>query len=350
MAPAVTAIIPTYNRPHLIGHSIESALAQTFDDLVVLVGDNGGSPLTEDIVRSYDDPRVRYIRHPSSLGGQGNFLALVERADTPLVASLHDDDSWEPDFLEKTLPLLEDQSISIGFSDFWTVGTNGDRLVEHSEWLTRHSGRDHLVPGRLDLPREELLRCAVLRGASQPAYAGVVRRRAILNTRFPPEVDPLYDLWLNYSVVMRGEGLAYVPERLTNYRVWPGSITAVGYGDELDAAYHHIIAENAELTDLVDDIERDWSSERFRRGWNALDDPTRKTWAQAELRRATPGLSGPRWLAAEAAGRSELGWHTARLARAGVRYVRGRRSDLLDSSGLPVGHMTPTDEAMRLRQ
>jgi hypothetical protein len=201
----------------------------------------------------------------------------------------------------------------------------------------------------VELSKSEKLRRLMLLGACQPAYAAVLRRQAVLDTDFVSEIDPVYDIWLTYQVIMRGEGLVYVPERLTNYRVWGGSLTAVGYAEQVDAVFGHVIAANGDLVDLVDAIVVDWARDRFQRGWDALDDPSRRRWSQRELRRATPGLSGPKLLAATVAGHSELGWRAAGAARAGVRALRARlQPGRLDSSGLPADHMEPLDEARKL--
>ena len=347
----VTVFVPTWNRPDMIAASIDSALAQTFEDFVVLVGDNGGSPLTEGIVRGYDDPRVRYIRHERNLGGMGNWLELIRLAETPLVASLHDDDTWEPTFLEKAVPpLVDDPSLSIAFTDYWCVDDVGDLLVEHTDWLSSHSGRDRLPAGPVDGSYADRLRVVAVWGSPQPAYAAVLRRQAVIDTVFPTEVDPVYDLWLTYQVMRRGEGLYYVPERLTNYRVWNGSLTAAGYGEAVDAILGHVVAENLDAGPVLDEIERAWALDRYRRGWRSLDDPAARAYSQAELRRSAPGLSGMRWLLAEAAARSDIGWHAVRLARSGVRSLREQfRSGQLDSSRLPQTHMEPSDDAKRLR-
>jgi len=64
MVTPVTIILPTYDRPDLLADSIRSALGQTFTDWVMIVGDNGGSPRNEGVVRGFDDPRIRYLRQP----------------------------------------------------------------------------------------------------------------------------------------------------------------------------------------------------------------------------------------------------------------------------------------------
>ena len=114
----ITVILPTFERADYIREAIESALAQTFTDFVLSIGDNSRDDNTEKVVAEYDDPRIRYRRHPRNLGQQGNWLNLIDTAETPLVASLHDDDVWHPDFLEQLVPpMLADPSISMAWAD-----------------------------------------------------------------------------------------------------------------------------------------------------------------------------------------------------------------------------------------
>jgi glycosyltransferase involved in cell wall biosynthesis len=347
MAPTVTAIVPTYNRPELLRQAIASALAQTYDDLVVLVGDNGGSPLNEGVVRSFDDPRVVYVRNADGVSAQRNWLGLIARAETPLVASLHDDDWWEPSYLERTVPLLlEDPTVSIAFADYWCVDEVGERLLEHTEWLSAHSGRDRLRPGRLDADYAEELRLIAVKGAVQPAYAAVLRRQAVLDTDFPDGIAPIYDLWLAYHSLRRGEGFAYVPERLTNYRVWGGSLTAQGYASGQDVVFSRIVAENLDVVPVIDELQAEWARTRFDRARDAMADRSAIVESQREFRLATPYLSGRSLAIAEIAGRARVGWHAVRLARAGARAVRHRlRPEALGASGLPEHAVRPSDTA-----
>ena len=91
----------------------------------------------------------------------------------------------------------------------------------------------------------------------------MLRREAILDTEFPDDITPIYDLWLCLpGCSRRGEGFYYVPERLTNYRVWGGSLTAAGYGPGTDSVLHHIVAENGDAGAVLDEIEAAWALER----------------------------------------------------------------------------------------
>jgi glycosyltransferase involved in cell wall biosynthesis len=72
--PFFSIIIPTYNRAHLIKKTIESVLAQEFDDFEVLVIDDGSNDDTEEVVRQISDARLSYFkRENAERGAARNF-------------------------------------------------------------------------------------------------------------------------------------------------------------------------------------------------------------------------------------------------------------------------------------
>lgn len=67
--PTVSVVIPTYNRAHLLGRAIQSVLNQTYHDFEIIVVDDGSTDNTEKVVKSFNDPRIHYIRHDQNRGG-----------------------------------------------------------------------------------------------------------------------------------------------------------------------------------------------------------------------------------------------------------------------------------------
>src|SRR5271168_998225 len=67
----VSAVIPTRGRPELLRRAVRSALAQTLCDIEVLVVIDGSDPITDGVLQELvqQDPRVRVIALPSSVGG-----------------------------------------------------------------------------------------------------------------------------------------------------------------------------------------------------------------------------------------------------------------------------------------
>lgn len=312
----VTIILPTYERAEYIREAIDSALAQTYTDFVLSIGDNSRDDATEKVVAQYDDPRIRYRRHPRNLGQQGNWLHLIDTAETPLVASLHDDDAWHPDFLEKLVPpMLADPTISMAFADFWCIDEHGHRLVEMSDELSASTHRAFLPPGRIEPSVDDGLRLVAVWNAPQPALCAVIRRQAVLDTFFPDQISPVYDLWLSYQIVRRGEAFHYVPERLTDYRWHSGSSTSVGsWTGAEDEIFRRIVAENPS-SPVVPEVRRYWGSIKWGRAVKLMADPRTKAASRREFRAAAADLPIHQRAVASLAGYSGLGWTALRAAR-----------------------------------
>lgn len=106
MNPKVSVIIPTYNRADKVGKTIESALAQTFTDLEVIVIDDGSSDDTRRVLSEAFGNRIRYFAQSN----QGASIARnngIEAAWGEWIAFLDSDDLWESEKLEWQFKALE---------------------------------------------------------------------------------------------------------------------------------------------------------------------------------------------------------------------------------------------------
>ena len=92
------SIIITTTRPHLLRHSLRSAIAQTFDDCEIVVSDNSEAGC-RDFVKSFNDPRIRYVRpeRQMQLVAHWDFAFAQARGDWQL--QLCDDDAITPNLL-----------------------------------------------------------------------------------------------------------------------------------------------------------------------------------------------------------------------------------------------------------
>jgi hypothetical protein len=103
--PAVTVAIPTWNRAHLVGRALASALAQTFTDVEILVVDDGSTDATPEVLAGVRDRRVRAVRlvRNGGISRARNTAMRLARGDW--VAFLDDDNEWAPEYLERQLAL-----------------------------------------------------------------------------------------------------------------------------------------------------------------------------------------------------------------------------------------------------
>lgn len=108
--PLITIGIPTYNRADgYLADALESALAQTYPHFEIVVSDNASTDHTEDLVKGYKDPRIRYIKHPENVGFKNNFNSCIENARGDYFLLLCDDDLIDPDLLEVCMDKVDCQ-------------------------------------------------------------------------------------------------------------------------------------------------------------------------------------------------------------------------------------------------
>jgi glycosyltransferase involved in cell wall biosynthesis len=102
----VTVLIRTYQSARTLPFAIASVLAQTAADLECLIVDDGSTDDTADVVASFADPRIRYIKHPSNLGRATARRTGLLQAEGEFVSFVDADDWWYPQKLERQLALL----------------------------------------------------------------------------------------------------------------------------------------------------------------------------------------------------------------------------------------------------
>lgn len=117
--PKVSVIIPVYNREKFIGKCIESALAQTFSDLEVVVVDNASTDGTWSICQKYaeKDSRVRVFRNAENIGPVKNWKRCFDEARGEFGKILFSDDLIYPEYLSKTVPILNDPNVGFVFTN-----------------------------------------------------------------------------------------------------------------------------------------------------------------------------------------------------------------------------------------
>ena len=65
--PLVSIVLPTYKRAHVLKSAIKSVLNQTYTNLELIIVDDNSPDATREVVASYSDPRIRYVRNEPNL-------------------------------------------------------------------------------------------------------------------------------------------------------------------------------------------------------------------------------------------------------------------------------------------
>ena len=211
-SPTVSVVLPTHNRPLWLRTALGSVLEGDFQDLEVIVSNNGRLEHTRELAREIDDPRVRWIEQKPS-GMLEHFRAAMSLARGRYVAALYDDDWWHASFLATLVPRLEDDpKVVVAFADQTQVHADGELDVAATEYYSRTSGRASLAPG-LHRPFDHL---AVRE--TVPIAGCVFRRQAVAPADLPLELGAAYDVWIAYLLARMGGGAHYCPDRLVFLR------------------------------------------------------------------------------------------------------------------------------------
>jgi glycosyltransferase involved in cell wall biosynthesis len=126
MTELVSIGIPAYNGEQYIKETIESALAQTYQNIEVIVVDDGSSDHTIEIVNSFSDPRLRLERNPQNMGPSASWNRLLDLANGRYLKVLCHDDIIYPTCIEKQIAGFVDSNVVL-------VASNRDLVNEQSK-------------------------------------------------------------------------------------------------------------------------------------------------------------------------------------------------------------------------
>ncbi|MEA5504077.1 glycosyltransferase family 2 protein [Halotia wernerae UHCC 0503] len=213
--PLVSVIIPTYNRPEYLKQAIASAVKQTYQNIEIIVFDNCSLENPQAIVESFQDPRIKFWRQQQNIGMLANQISAFSMAQGKYLASLHDDDMWNDDFLAKLVPHLEaNYGLVLAFCDHYIIDKNSKINYVITEENTQVYKRDKLAQGTY----QNFYQIGLVDKSIPAAAACVIRNDFIDWNSIPLEVGGMWDLYLTYLCCISGRGAYYYPERLTCYR------------------------------------------------------------------------------------------------------------------------------------
>lgn len=103
--PAISVVIPLYNKEREVADAVRSALAQTFPPAEIIVVDDGSTDDGAQIVRSIASPLVRLVAQPNAGVSAARNHGIGESSGE-YIAFLDADDAWEPGFLAEIAALI----------------------------------------------------------------------------------------------------------------------------------------------------------------------------------------------------------------------------------------------------
>lgn len=128
--PLVSAIITTKNRADLLPRALDSVLEQTYQNLEIIVVDDGSDDETSQIIEEYQrNHSIIAIRNEKSLGSNKARNQGIEKASGEFVAGLDDDDEWHPTRISMLL---------MHYDDSFACITSNDRMISSNRSVVWH--------------------------------------------------------------------------------------------------------------------------------------------------------------------------------------------------------------------
>ncbi|MBV8781056.1 MAG: glycosyltransferase [Phycisphaerae bacterium] len=265
----VTAIIPNYNHARYLRRRIESVLTQTFADLDVILMDDCSSDESRSILKEYaGNPQIQLMfndRNSGSTFKQWN--KGIASATTDYVWLAESDDYADPHFLERLVPLLENNSnVGIAYCES-TVIDASDHVLRTTHDDYRGSNRsnrwrtDFIINGR-----QECADVFVRQNMIPNASAALFRRSLFNAIGGADESMRLCGDWKLWVGMLLRADLAHVADPLNYYRTHPDNVRS-------RARNWQIFDETLTIAALIDDAlpvrteDREFVRNRFADGW-----------------------------------------------------------------------------------
>lgn len=211
--PLISIIIPTFNRAHLIGETIESIINQTYANWECIIIDDGSTDATQSIIDSYSqkNPKIKFYKRPSELSKGANSCRNYgfEKCTGNWIKWFDSDDLLLENALEKTLPFLNDQHDMV-VSQLMFIDENKRDLNRKNSIISENTVADYLV-GKIAFY------------TIAPTW-----KRSFLKKQkelFDPAIGNLDDWDFNLRMIYQNPKIAYIQEALIQYRIHDSSLS-----------------------------------------------------------------------------------------------------------------------------
>jgi glycosyltransferase involved in cell wall biosynthesis len=213
--------MPTYNHEDFIAEAIESALCQEYYPLEIVIGDDGSTDATSEIIRAYasEYPEVVIpVISPHNTGIPANVNRIMDRCTGQYIAVLSADDVWLPGKLHRQIALMEsDPEIVWCYADCEIFDSvTGATIGLSSE--VHGLGRGKLVEGGVEV--------FFHRFSAIKSPTVVYRSSAIGDLRFDVRLSYGNDSLFDIELLAKGGKAAAINEPLARYRKHGGNITS----------------------------------------------------------------------------------------------------------------------------
>lgn len=249
--PLVSVIIPAFNAQAYIAETLESLLAQTYQNFEVIVVDDGSSDRTSEIVESFvqRDERIRLLKQQNAGCGNARNTALQE-SKGEYIAPIDADDIWFPEKLGKQVKCLEESDPSVGLVYSWSVYLNASTEVIGFSPFAQF--------GRVE---GNVFNFLVFYNFLDNASTMMYRRSCLDRVGIYDRSLRTCEDWDLYLRIAEHYQFRIVPEYLIGYRQYLGSIST--NCTTMAHFYEHVMSQAYQRHPELPDYVRRWANTAF---------------------------------------------------------------------------------------
>jgi glycosyltransferase involved in cell wall biosynthesis len=247
MSPLVSVVIPTYNHAHFLGRALQSVIDQDYQNWEALVIDNHSLDDTDNIIKSFNDPRIRPLKiHNHGVIAASRNMGIRE-ASGEWIAFLDSDDYWYSGKLQLIMSAIKlDSSIDVVSNDelMIDIKTGTKRVLRHGPY------------------QEDFYRTLLIEGNRLSPSATLVRHSFLDQHQlfFDESEDYItvedYDFWLNLA--RKGARFKFI-HHVQGEFVIHGSNSSTQLSTHLKNSesmlYHHVF----DIQEFNSSVERLWA-------------------------------------------------------------------------------------------
>jgi glycosyltransferase involved in cell wall biosynthesis len=198
----VSVIIPTWNRADCVVNAIESALAQTYRNIEVLVCDDGSNDHTKEIVSALPDRRIRWIPGEHSECPAIPKNRGIRHSKGEWLAFLDSDDTWRPRKLELQFEAISRYNTTAACTNAWRIQKKGHNSETFIFWNRPRVQFNDILAGNIIINSSVLLQKKLIARVS-----GFPENKELIAIED-------YALWLRILTIT---DFAFVRQCLVNY-------------------------------------------------------------------------------------------------------------------------------------
>lgn len=229
--PRVSVVIPTYNRAGLVQEAIDSVLAQLFQDVELIVVDDGSEDDTASILQERYGSAIRLVVQENQ-GESGARNRGIRESTGEYVAFLDSDDMWLPGKLSRQIDVLD------RWPDIGLISCQAYWMRDDGRRLKMKPQGHSTAAGSISWRELAMGNCVAGGGSAAVARSSVLEQVGIFDTSLNFGAD--WDLWLR---IARNHRVYQIEEPLILYRINPqGTRTASPRTDDIHQLFERFYA------------------------------------------------------------------------------------------------------------